>query len=308
MFSHLISNKLFTPLQSSFLPGNLCIAQLLAIIHQIQTSFDSNPPADVRGVFLDISKAFYKVWHKSLLFKLKSYDVEGELLSLLECYLSNREQRVVLDDQTSDWRRINSGAPQGSVLGPLLFLIYINDLPDGITFICKILPDTSLFPKVLDTHNSQNILNSDLESISHWAYQWKLKFNPDPKKQANEVIFSHKSNTYMYPPVTFNNNTITKCPHQKHLGVTLDSKIDFNIHMEQIIKKCNKVIGLIRRLSISIQRKALLTIYKSFVRPHLNYGDILYDKPENQNFENKFEKVQYKACLAITDAIQCNSR
>ena len=90
------------------------------------------------GVFLDISKTFDKIWHKGLLFKLKSYGVEGELLSLLECYLSNREQRVVLNGQTSDWKKINSGVLLGSVLGPLLFLIYINDLPDGITSICKI--------------------------------------------------------------------------------------------------------------------------------------------------------------------------
>ena len=103
MFNHFISNKLFTPSQSGFLEGDSCIAQLLAIIHD--NIFDSNPPVDVRGVFLDISKAFNKAWHISLLFKLKSYGVKVELLSLLECYLSNREQRVVLNGQTSDWKK-----------------------------------------------------------------------------------------------------------------------------------------------------------------------------------------------------------
>ena len=112
---------------------------------------------------------------------------------------------------------------------------------------------------VIDKHNSQNALNSNLESISNWAYQWKLQFDPDPKKQANEVIFSRKSNTYMYPPVTFNNNTITKCPHQKHLSVVIHFKLDFNIHTEQKIKKCNKIIGLIRRLSASLPRKPSLS-------------------------------------------------
>ena len=189
MFNHFISNKLFTPWQSDFLP-DLCIAQLLAITHEIWTNFDSNPPVDVRGVFLDISKPFGKVWHKGLLFKLKSSGIEGELLTLLECYLSNREQRVVSNGQTWYWRKINSGVTQGSVLGPLLFLIYINDLTEVITFICKIFAeDTSLFSNVLDTCNSENALNSDIESISSWIYQWKLQFNPDPKKQANEFIF-----------------------------------------------------------------------------------------------------------------------
>ena len=111
MFNYFLSNKLFTPSQSGFLPGDSSIAQLLSIIHEIQTAFDNNPTVDVRGVFLDISKAFDKVWHDGLVFKLKSYGVEGELLSLLKNYLQNREQRVVLNGQTSGWRKINSGVP-----------------------------------------------------------------------------------------------------------------------------------------------------------------------------------------------------
>ena len=138
MFNQFIGNNCFVPSQSGFLSGDSCIAQLPAIIHETETNFDSNTPVDVRGAFLDISKVFDKVWHKGALFKLKSYSVEGGLLSLLECFLSNREQRVVLNGQTSDWRKINSVVLQGSVLGPLLFLIYINDLPDGISSICKI--------------------------------------------------------------------------------------------------------------------------------------------------------------------------
>ena len=288
LFNYFKDNKLFTSSQSGFLPGDSCLAQLLSIIHEIQTAFDNNPADDVRSLFLDISKAFDKVCHIGLLFKLKAYGVDGELLSLLENYLENRKQRVVLNGQNSEWREINSGVPKGSVLGPLLFLIYINDLPDGITSICKIFADdTSLFSKVLDVNESTKKLNLDLEKISEWAFQWKMHFNPDPNKQANEVIFSRKSKVHSHPPLTFNNNDVKKCPHQKHLGIILDSKLDFNIHVDNKIKKCYRMIGIIKRLSVNVPRKALLTIYKSFIRPHLDYGDILYDKPENQHFQNK---------------------
>ena len=147
----------------------------------------------MRGVFLDISKAFDKVWHDGIIFKLKASGVESELLLLLKNYLGNQEQKVALNDQTSEWRKVMSGIPQGSVLGQILFLIYINDLPDGIDSLCKIFADdTSLFSKVYDIHNSASKLNDDLEKISYWAYQWKMQFNPDPNKQANEVIFSQK--------------------------------------------------------------------------------------------------------------------
>ena len=137
-----------------------------------------------------------------------------------------------------------------------------------------------------------------------------MQFNPDPNKQANEIVFSRKSNSnsFPYPPFKFNENNITKCSYQKHLGIVLDSKLNFNIRFDQKIKKCNKLIGLIKRLSINLLRSALFTIYKSFIRPHLEYGDILYNKPDNESFQNKIEKVQYKACLAMTGAIQRTSR
>ena len=111
LFNYFQSNRLFTPSQSGFLPGDSCIAQLLSIIHEIQTAFDENPTVDVRGVFLDISKAFDKVWHDGIIFKLKAYGAEGELLSLLKNYLENREQRVVLNGQISEWRKIMCGVP-----------------------------------------------------------------------------------------------------------------------------------------------------------------------------------------------------
>ena len=194
------------------MPGDLCISQLLSIVHEIQSSFDCNPPVDTRVLSFDISKAFDKVWHQGLLFKLKSYDVEGSLFCLLENYLENRKQRVILHGQCSSWINIVSGVPQGSVLGPLLFLIYINDLPNGLVSMYKIFADdTSIFSKVFDKNSSQNILNNDLSIISEWAFQWKMQFNPDPNKQANKVYFSRKSNAGVYLPVDLNNSPVQLC-------------------------------------------------------------------------------------------------
>ena len=133
------------------------------------------------------------------------------------------------------------------------------------------------FSRGLDVNESIKELNFELEEISKWAFTQKMQFNPDPNKQANQVIFSRKSKVYSYPPLTFNNN-VKKYPHQKHLGIILDSKIT--------------------RL-----KSALLIIYKSFTRPHLDYGDIIYDKPEN--FQNKLGKIQSKSMSCDN---WCNSR
>ena len=191
LFNHFHQNQLFTKYQSGFLPGDSCISQSLSIVHEINLSFDCDPTIDVSGVFLDISKAFGKVWHEGILFKLKTYGVNGKMLTLLTNQLLERYQRVLLNGQTFSWELVKSGVPQRSVLGPLLFLIYINDLLDNLKFNRKIFgDDTSLFYKVFNKHVSCATLNKDLELINNWSFQWKMQFNPDRNKQAQELYFS----------------------------------------------------------------------------------------------------------------------
>ena len=150
IFNYFRQNNLFTECQSGFIPGDSCVAQLLSITHEFYQSFDCSPTEILRGFFLDISKGFDKVWHEGLLFKLRSYRIEGSLLRLLKNYLTALQQRVVLNGQTSLWLNITAGVPQGSVVGHLLDLIYINDLPDEIFHHVKYLQMTHHFFEKLE--------------------------------------------------------------------------------------------------------------------------------------------------------------
>ena len=178
-----------------------------SITHEIYQSFDER--FDVRSAFLDIHKAFDNVWHDSIIFKLKQNGMSGNLLNLLSNFLRNRKQRVGLNGQTSSWADVNAKVPQGSILGPLLFLIYINDLADGLSSNAKLFADdTSLFSVVHNANTTEKELNNDLVKINRWAYQWKMSFTPDPSKQAQEVIFSRKTKKEYHPPLAFNNNNV----------------------------------------------------------------------------------------------------
>ena len=181
MYEYFIENELISPSQSGFKPGDSCINQLLSITHDIYQSFDNG--FEVRGVFLDISKAFDKVWHKVLIYKLKQSGVAGNLLNTLADFLKDRKQRVVLNGQNSTWINAEAGVSQGSILGSLLFLIYINDLSEN-PVLKLFADDTFLFSLILDKDMSAKHLNDDLNRMDNWAFQWKMSFNPDPNKQA----------------------------------------------------------------------------------------------------------------------------
>ena len=181
MFEFFMANSLISKNQSGFRPGDSCINQLLSITHEIYQSFDDN--LEVRAVFFDISKAFDKVWHKGLIFKLKQNGISDWILNIISDFLSFRKQRVVLNGKASPWVSIEAGVPQGSILGPLLFLIYITDLSEDLSTTAKLFADdTYLFSTVQNVNTSVSHLNNDLSKISNWAFHWKMSFNPDPSK------------------------------------------------------------------------------------------------------------------------------
>ena len=166
---------------------------------------------EVRCVFLDISKAFDKVWHEALILKLKENSILGKLLNLIKDFLKNRKQKIVLNGQFCSWSNVNAGVPQGCILGPLLLLMYISDLTNDLSSSAKLfVDDTSLFSVVFNVDASAKELNDDLVKAQDWALQWKMSFNPDISKRAQEVIFSRKLKKTLHPPLTFNSNQVNK--------------------------------------------------------------------------------------------------
>ena len=195
--------------------------------------------------------------------KIKSFGILGDLLELIKSLLSNRFQRVVLNGQTSEWEKINAGMPQGSILGLLFFLIYINDLSGGTSSTVKLFADVrSLFSVVQNKNNSASQLNNDLNKVSDWAYAWKMSFNLDPSKQAQEVTFSRKCTKEDHPSIYFNDIPVTQTTVQKHIGMYLDEKLNYNTHIKEKLSKVYKGIRLLRNLFNKLPRQAI-GIYKA---------------------------------------------
>ena len=161
---------------------------------------------------------------------------------------------------------VKAGVPQGSILGPLFFLVYINDLPNRLLSNLKLFADDISISSVVKDHlYSSNKLNENLSKICQWAYQWKMSFNPDVSKQAQEVIFSPKKNISNHPAVFFNNLLINRKSTQKYLSVLLDEKLNFSANINEKLKKVTKSINLLRKLNLTSPRFSLLIIYKSFI-------------------------------------------
>ena len=188
-------------------------------------------------------------------------------------------------------------------------MVCINDLPDNLESLAKsFADDASLFPTVYNPSLSAEIMNKNLIKISKWAYQWKMSFNPDITKLALEVIFSRKSKKIDHPTVYFNHAPVAHTNCHKHLGMYYDKKLNVLRHIKEKTSNANRGIGVIGKLRHILPRHTIITIYKSFARTHLDYGDIIYDQPNNESFCNKTERVQYNAGLAIAGGIRGTSQ
>lgn len=296
MLNHLISNNLLSPHQHGFLPKKSTLTELLECFNDWVLALESGCLVDV--IYIDFAKAFDSVVHSKLIKKCSAYGFRGFLLDFIKSFLTNRKQRVKIDDCVSCFGDVKSGVPQGSVLGPLLFLIYINDMPDTIMYcIIKLYADDSkLSSKVKKGEGSSIDLQSDLTRLFEWCDKWQLKINSS--KCAVLPLGSRRITTGV-SPYHIENAFLQFSSLEKDLGVHVSSDLKSNIHCAKIISKASQTMGLIFRAFSSNQKNFLLKIFKSKIRPILEYCCEVWS-PWTIEYIDKIESVQRRFTKRIT--------
>ena len=297
VFNFFQENHIITTLQSGFVPGDSTVNHLIDLYNTCCQALDEGK--EVRATFCDISKAFDRMWHKGLPYKLSSVGISGPLLHWFTDYLDKKKQRVVLPGTASSLTSIKAGVPQGSILGPLLFLVYINDIVENIhSSIRRFADDTSLYIIVDDPIDTANQLNNDPQTIHLWAKTWLMTFNPANQKS---MIFSRKRNKPYHPPVFMNQTEIEEVTSHKHLGVVFSNDCTWHEHLDYIKSKAWTRINIMRKLKFKLDRRSLQTIYFSFIRPVIEYSDVVWDNCTLCE-ANELEKIQIEAARIVTGA------
>jgi len=271
VYNYLHSENFLTKHQSGFRPRDSTVNQLAYLYHTFSKALDDK--LDVRLVFCDVSKAFDRVWHQGLIYKLNRAGITGPLLSWFTSYLKDRNQRVLIKGQHSEWGQIGAGVPQGSVLGPLLFLVYINDLVECVNCHIKLFADdTTLFMMLDDENLSANVLNDNLCKVKDWADRWLVTFNPT---KTESMVISNKRSS-VHPPLYYGNVQIQEVDTHKHLGLTFSSRLSWLPHIKSLLNNVSKLHGVLCRLKNTLDRSVLYKIYKTFVRPKLEYASVIW--------------------------------
>ena len=294
------TNNLFSEQQHGFRPKMSCVTQLLHVMeYWTKISDDGN---DVDIIYLDFCKAFDCVPHQRLLSKLKAYGIAGSVLNWITDFLSNRRQRVNIKGSYSDWSSVTSGVPQGSVLGPLLFIIYINDLPESVqSYTAIFADDTKLYRPIINAEDS-NILQSDLDLLIEWCKVWLMNFN---YSKCKHLPFGHNSPSRHY---TMGSGTalhqICTVDEENDLGIMFSRNFKFKSHIHKMVQKANKVLGVINRTFKYLDPNIMRLLYTSLVRPHLDYASNIWN-PYLLEDMRTIEKLQRRATKLIPSLKQC---
>ena len=293
VLTHLIENNLLSKKQFGFVSGRTTVTQLLNYFDKCAEVVAKGGVVD--SIYFDFSKAFDTVPHKRLSIKLKAYGIEGNVLEWIEAFLSGREQVVRVNGELSDPKPVISGIPQGSVLGPLLFVVYINDLPDVVkSNILLFADDTKIFLQVKSIEDSI-LLQKDIDALERWSTTWLLKFNIDKCHvltlgKIDNIMHTHRYELYK--------DELDHVFEEKDLGVVIDMELTFEEHMSTKIKKANGIMGLIRRTFSFLDIETFKQLYTSFVRPHLEYAQPVWS-PHLRKHIKMVENVQIRATKLV---------
>ena len=281
--------------QHGFVKGRSTATQLILTHHKWARALDEGRQVDV--VFLDFSKAFDRVPHQALLHKLSNFGISGELLKWCEDFLSNRRQRVVIDGYSSSLTDITSGVPQGSILGPLFFVLFINDLPDVVcsaSTIALYADDSKMF-RVINCDDDQTLFQNDLDKLYHWSQCNLMDFNSKKCKimriTKKQVPFTNR--------VQLSDTVLEEVKEFKDLGILTNNGLSWNSHIDMITAKANRMLGLIKRTCMDLKDECTLkTLYCSLVRSNLEYCSVVWCPFTKRNV-NKLERIQRRATRFI---------
>lgn len=289
---HIDKYNLMNHSQHGFVKNKSCLTNLLEFVAFVSDCIDAHKEVDV--IYLDFQKAFDKVPHKRLLTKIKSFGIAEHVYNWIENWLTDRKQRVVVNDSFSDWKCVTSGVPQGSVLGPLLFIIYVNDMDEAlVSRLLKFADDAKLFRCISDP-DSVNILRDDLKSLCQWSEDWQMVFNVEKCKIMH---FGTKNAKEQY---SINNDSLSEVIEERDLGIIIQSDLKVSKQCAKVVKTANCILGMIKRSFHNKSKDIILPLYKSLVRPHLEYCVQAW-RPHLVKDIKLIENVQHRATKMIYD-------
>ena len=292
LVKHLDKNTLIRNSQHGFTSGKSCLSNLLEFFEEVTKTLDKGEAVDL--VYLDFAKAFDKVPHCRLFKKLEAHGLGGNVLNWIKGWLGNRRQKVCIDGESSDWAKVTSGVPQGSVLGPVLFLIYINDIDSNlISTIGKFADDTKMCKSVSSAEGVQK-LRDDLVKLGNWADDWQMSFNTD------KCSVIHLGNENLKHKYSLCGSVLRDSTKERDLGIIVDSSMKFTEQCNTAIKNANSTLGLIRRTIKYKSQNIITKLYKALVRPKLEYCVQAWRPYLKKNIDN-LEKVQHRATKMIDE-------
>ena len=283
---HLDKNDILTDAQHGFRKRRSCETQLLLSSNDFLKSLDSNTQTD--AILLDFAKAFDKVAHQRLLLKLQAIGIDGFTLRWIRSFLSQRDQTVVLEGSSSDTKPVTSGVPQGTVLGPLLFLVYINDLPQCVTSShTRLFADDCLIYKEIRSQADADKLQVDLDALQEWEQQWMMSFHP----QKCQLLRITRKKSPVKASYVIHGHTLAEADTAKYLGVSLHKHSSWSPHVNATAKKANGTRAFLQRNLRKAPTAVKMRTYESLIRPILEYSGVVWD-PHTAQDVNKLEMVQ----------------